>query len=266
VLVVAERLNCTRKRVCAAVAGRNAEFVRDEARRQAEAGGDYIDVNSATGVETELADMKWMIDQVRAATDKPLSIDTASPAVMREGLKLHGAGQPLLNSLTGEAARLEAMMPLAAEFQTRVVALAMDDSGMPETAEARFAAIEKILRAADKLGVKHENLYIDPLVRPVSIDVRYGLQCLEVVRRIKAEFPALRTVGGLSNVSFGLPKRNLLNRVFLAFMIEAGVDAGIIDPLEPGVMATIHAAEAVLGRDEYCIRYIAAERGGRLGA
>jgi len=263
-LVVAERLNCTRKRVREAVEARNAEFVRCEARRQAEAGGDYVDVNSATSVESELADMRWMIEQVRAATDKPLSIDTASPTVMRAGLSMHGPGQPMLNSLTAERERLETMMPLAAEFQTKVVALAMDDSGMPETVEGRLPAIEKLLAAADKHGVKRENVYVDPLVRPVSINPCYAVQCLAAIRRIKVEFGPVQTIGGLSNVSFGLPKRGHLNRVFVALAMEAGIDAGLIDPLEPGMMATIRAAEAVLARDEFCLAYITADRQGRL--
>ena len=263
-LVVAERLNCTRKRIKAAVVDRDADLIQGEARSQVEAGADYVDVNSATGVETELDDMKWMIEQVRAVTDTPLSVDTASQAVMRTGLELHGPGQPMLNSITGERERLEAMLPLAAEFGTLVVALAMDDSGMPETIDARLAAVETILAEADRLGVQRENLYIDPLIRPVSTNPTHPSDCLETVRRIKAEFAPLKTIGGLSNVSFGLPRRNLLNRVFVAFMVEAGIDAGIIDPLEPGVMATICAAEALLNRDEFCMRYITAERDGRL--
>jgi len=263
-LVVAERLNCTRKRIKAAVVDRDADLIQGEARRQVEAGADTIDVNSATGVDTELDDMKWMIEQVRAVTDKPISVDTTHAEAMRAGLELHGPGQAMLNSVTGERDRLAAMMPLAAEFQTRVVALAMDDSGMPETIDARLKAVETIVAEADRVGVKRENLYIDPLIRPVSTNPTHPSDCLETVRRIKAEFAPLKTIGGLSNVSFGLPKRNLLNRVFVAYMVYAGIDAGIIDPLEPGVMATILAAEALLARDEFCMRYITAERDGRL--
>ena len=264
-LVVAERLNSTRKRIAEAVNAKEAAIIQQEARRQAEAGGDYIDVNSATGVDTEVDDMKWMIEQVRAVTDKPISVDTASPVAMRAGLDSHGEGQPMVNSVTGEQQRLDSIMPLAAEFQTKLVALAMDDSGMPETVDARFVAIEVILKAAEAAGVKVENIYIDPLIRPVSTNPAHALDCMETVRRIKAEFASLKTIGGLSNVSFGLPKRGLLNRAFLTLMIYSGIDAGIIDPLEPGVMATIAAAEAILNRDEFCMNYIAAERQGRLG-
>jgi 5-methyltetrahydrofolate--homocysteine methyltransferase len=264
-LVVAERLNCTRKRIRAAVIDKNAEFVRDEARRQATAGASYIDVNSATGVDSEIADMKWMIEQVRAVTDKPISVDTANPDAMRVGLELHGSGQPMLNSVTGEEARLQMMLPLAAAFKTKVVALAMDDTGMPETVEARLVAVEKIIRAAEKFHVAQENIYVDPLIRPISTNPTHAVDCMETVRRIKAEFSALKTIGGLSNVSYGLPKRNILNRVFVPFMIYAGVDAAIIDPLEPGMMASMYAAEALLNRDEYCMNYITADREGRLG-
>lgn len=263
-LVVAERLNCARKRVREAVVARNADFVREEARNQAEAGADYIDVNSATGAASEIGDMKWMIEQVRAVTDKPISVDTTSGEAMRAGLAMHGPGQPMLNSVTGEQERLELMMPLAAEFQTRVVALAMDDSGMPETVDARLRAVERILEAAERFGVPREHLYVDPLIRPLATNPTHACDCLETVRRIKAELTPVKTVGGLSNIGFGLPRRNLLNRVYVSYMIAAGLDAGIIDPLEPGIMATILAAEALMGRDEFCMNYIAAERAGRL--
>jgi 5-methyltetrahydrofolate--homocysteine methyltransferase len=264
-LIIAERLNCTRKSVHKAVTSRDAAFIQEQAARQAEAGADYIDVNSATGVQTEVDDMKWMIEQVRAVTDKPISVDTANAVAMREGLLLHGPGQPMVNSATGEQARLDAVMPLAGEFQARLVALAMDDSGMPETVDQRLVAIERILKAADQHGVKTENIYIDPLIRPVSTNPTHAVDCMETVRRIKAEFAPLKTVGGLSNISYGLPQRNLLNRTFLTLMVQAGVDAGIIDPLEPGLVGTILATEAVLNRDEFCMNYIMASRDGRLG-
>lgn len=263
-LIVAERLNCTRKRIRAAVTDKNADFIRNEARRQVEAGADYIDVNSATGVTTEVADMQWMIEQVRSVTDKPLSVDTANGEAMRLGLSLHGPGQPLLNSVTGEKDRLELMMPLAAEFKTRLVALAMDDSGMPETVDARLKAVETILKSADAHRVPHENIFVDPLIRPISTNPTHAADCMETVRRIKAELSPVKTIGGLSNVSFGLPNRNLINRTFLAMMLAAGVDAGIIDPLEKGAMATILAAEALLARDEYCVNFIQASRSGAL--
>ena len=197
-------------------------------------------------------------------TDRPISVDTANPEAMRVGLELHGPGQPMLNSITGESERLEVMLPLAAAFQTRVVALAMDDTGMPETVDARLAAAEKIVRAAERFEVKLENIYVDPLIRPISTNPTHAMDCLETVRRIKRELGPLKTIGGFSNVSFGLPKRNLLNRVFVAYMVQAGADAGIIDPLEPGIMATIYSAEALLNLDEYCMRYITADREGRL--
>ena len=230
--------------------------------KQVEAGADYIDVNSATGVTTEVDDMRWMIEQVRSVTDKPISVDTANGEAMRLGLSLHGPGQPLLNSVTGESERLELMMPLAAEFKTRIVALAMDDNGMPETVEARMVAIEKILKSADAHGVARENIYIDPLIRPISTNPTHARDCMETVRRIKAELAPVKTIGGLSNVSYGLPNRNLVNRAFLTMMLAAGVDAGIVDPLERGMVATIVASEALLAMDEYCVNYIQAARQG----
>jgi len=263
-LIIAERINATRKKVGAALAARDRAFLQDEARRQAEAGADFIDVNTALAPAAERDLMAWAVDTVREVTDRPLSIDTANPEAARAGLERLPRGSAFLNSVSGETGRLESMLPLAAEFQTHLVALAMDDAGMPTSCADRWRAIERILAAADRAGIPRARIYIDPLVRPVATDPAQAAQCLQMIGEIRGRAGGAGTILGLSNVSFGLPDRRHLNRTFLAMATGAGLAAAIIDPLEPDLMATVRAAACLTGEDEYCMRYIAAKREGRL--
>ena len=263
-LIIAERINATRKRIGDALAVRDAAFLQDEARRQAQAGADYIDVNAALSPKEEQKLMVWAVETIRAATGTPLCIDTADPKAAKAGLKLLPKGSAFLNSISGEKARLRAMLPLAVEFETRVVALAMDDSGMPDSCAARWRAIEKILSAADKARLPRERIFIDPLVRPIATDPDQAAQCLEMIRDLRAKGGGVQTIVGLSNISYGLPERRHLNRAFLTLAIAAGLSAAILDPLEPDLRATALAASCLTGQDPYCMNYIQAQREGQL--
>jgi len=261
-LVVGERINSTRKNIREAVRARKVEFIGGEAKKQVEAGADYVDVNAGTSVAHEVDDLKWLVETVQSAVEAPLCIDSANPAALKAVLPL--AKKPaIINSITGEKARMDSILPLVVESGSSVVALVMDDRGLPEDVEGRMAAAEVLIPALEKAGVARDRIYVDPLVRPVSTDIRQGLNVLETVRRVTAAWPGIHTICGLSNISFGLPARNVLNAAFLALMIEAGLDAAIIDPTEPRMMANVAAAEALLGRDEYCMNYITAQRSGR---
>jgi 5-methyltetrahydrofolate--homocysteine methyltransferase len=263
-LIIAERLNATRKAVAAALAGRDAAFLQDEARRQAQAGADYIDINAALSPDREKDLMVWAVETVRGAADKPISVDSADPAVMRAGLERLPKGTAFLNSLTGERTRLGPMAALAAEFEARVVALAMDDAGMPATADDRWRALARIFAATDAAGIPRDRLYVDPLVRPVSTNPEQAAQCLETIRQVAARGQGARTIVGLSNISFGLPARRHLNRTFLAMALGAGLSAAILDPLESDLVATALAAGCLRGTDAFCMNYISAARHGRL--
>ena len=215
-----------------------------------------------------------LVETIRGAVaDKPLSIDSASPAAARAGLERLPKGSAFLNSISGESARLDAMLPLAIEFETRIVALAMDDSGMPSSIADRWRAIDRIFAATDKAGLfQHletslRNLRtdcVDPLVRPVATNPEQAVQVLDMIRDIRAKAGGAGTVVGLSNVSYGLPVRRHLNRTFLAMAIAAGLTAAIIDPLEQDMMTTIYAAHCLTGQDSYCMNYIMAQRAGKL--
>ncbi|GAF90510.1 unnamed protein product [marine sediment metagenome] len=263
-LVVGERINTTRKRINEAVRDRDARRIVAEAKRQVAAGADYVDVNAGTSVAREADDLKWLVETVQGAVDAPLCLDSANPRALKFALALADR-TPMVNSITGEAARKDEILPLVLESGAAVVALLMDDSGMPEDARGRLEVAEKLIPELEQAGVPRDRVHVDPLVRPVSTDISQGQAVLETVREVMAGWEGVHTICGLSNISFGLPARNALNTAFLALMIHAGLDGAIIDPTEGGMTGAIAAAEALVGRDDFCMRYIEAHRAGRLG-
>jgi len=265
VLVVGERINTSRKRIHRAVRQRDAAFIQKEAKRQVAAGACYVDVNAGTSVADEVEDLKWLVDTVQAAVAEPLCIDSANPAALEAALKRNKNGQPLVNSISAEQERLQGVLPLVRQYEARVVGLAMDDGGMPSGVDDRMTIVHKLSDAVDTAGVSLDHLYVDPLIRPISTNQDQALAAVEVVRRIRHEGKA-HTICGLSNISFGLPARKVVNRVFLGMMLEAGLEAAIIDPTDPQVMATVYAGQALVNEDQFCMDYIMAAREGRLAA
>jgi 5-methyltetrahydrofolate--homocysteine methyltransferase len=262
--IIAEKLNGTRKAVQAAVVGRDTAFVEDLARRQAEAGATWIDVNAGTSPDREADDLLWLVETVQAVVDLPLSLDTANPKALRAAL---GAVSrtPLVNSISGERARLEGVLPQAAEAGSPVVALALDDSGIPATAEARMEIVRRLVDATRGAGIPDERVYVDPLVMTISTNVQSANVAVAIMRAVKAEFPAVHMTSGLSNVSFGLPARSLVNRTYLTLAVEAGLDSAILDPLDRELRASLLATELLLGKDRHCLAYTRAFRAGLLG-
>jgi len=269
-LIVGEKLNSSIRRVASAIEVRDAATIQDLARRQAEAGAGYLDVNAAARVAEELDDLSWLIETVQAVTDVPLCVDSPNPAAIARGLaqiKASGRpGRPLVNSITAEPDRLHGILPLVAEHKCPVVALTSDEHGIPTTVEDRLRIAGNIVGQAERYGVPREDVYFDPLVLPISTDMRNGILFLQALRAIKAEYPGANTISGLSNVSYGLPKRKIVNRAFLVMALQAGMDAAIMDPLDMELMALFTAGELVLGRDDYCTNYLRAYRAGLLGA
>jgi len=263
-LIIAERINASRKPIARALADRDAAFLQAEARTQADAGADFLDVNTALAPDTEKDLMVWAVDTVRQVVDRPLAVDSASPVVARAGLERLPKGSAILNSISAETGRLDAMLPLVQEFETRVVALAMDDRGMPASCDDRWRALETIFARTDAAGIARDRILVDPLVRPVATNPEQAPQCLAMIREIREKGGGAGTTMGLSNISFGLPERRHLNRTFLAMAAGAGLVSAILDPLEPGLMATALAAACLTGRDDYCMAYIGAQRAGRL--
>jgi len=204
--------------------------------------------------------MAWAVEAIQSRVEIPLSIDSSDPAVLEAGLK-KGNGTPfMINSTKAERESLEEIVPLASAYNSPLVALTMDESGIPKTVRDRLHACEKIAEACERWGVPMENVFFDPLVMPIGTDITQGLVTLETVTQIKKEFPEANTVLGISNISYGLPARNRLNAAFLHMAIYAGLDAAIVDPLDDVTMGEVRAAEVLVGKDRHCRRYTRAFR------
>ncbi len=266
-LIIGERLNTSRKGLEEAVANRDEEFLKQIAIKQVENGAGYIDVNVGTRINTEVEDIAWLAKLVQDTVDVPLSIDTPNPKAAEAALKIH-KGRAILNSISGEKKRYEDMIPLVKEYGCGVIALCMNDEGMPTNADEKFDKAQRLLDRLNSDGIKNENIYLDPLVQPISSSIdptqQLGKDVLKALEKITTTFPDVHTSCGVSNVSFGLPKRKVLNQAFIVMCIAAGLGTAILDPNDTVLMQLILAAEALVGRDQLCANYIQAAREGKI--
>jgi 5-methyltetrahydrofolate--homocysteine methyltransferase len=257
-VLIGERINPTgKKRLAAALCEGNLDIVRREAEAQVEAGADVLDVNvGAAGVD-EVDLLPKAVRLVMETVDVPLCIDSASVDALRAALAVHRElapeGKPLINSVNGEETRLKEVLPLVAEYRTAVIGLAMDDDGIPGTAEKRLAVACKIVERAKVLGVPPEDIAIDCLALTVGAESQAGLVALEAIRMVREELGVNMTLGA-SNISFGLPDREVINWAFLAMAIQNGVNCPIVNAAK--VRPAILAADLILGRDDYAMHYI----------
>lgn len=262
-LIIAERINASRKQIAQAIAGGDRAFIQAEAKAQAAAGAHYIDVNAGTFVGEEADRLKWVVEAVQEATELPLCIDSPDAAVIRAMLPLLKK-TPMINSINLEPSRLEGILPLVLEYRTKVVALCQAEHEMAETTEAKVALAGRLVERLTGAGVPLDDLYIDPLVYPLSTNPQSAAATLNAIGEIMKRFPGVHTICGLTNVSYGLPARKLVNRAFLATAIAMGLDSAIIDPTDRQLYAMLKAVTLVAGKDDFCMGYIGAFREGRL--
>jgi cobalamin-dependent methionine synthase I len=230
-----------------------------------EAGAGYLDVNAGTGSEREAQDLIWLVQTVQQIVDVPLCLDSPSAATLKLAIKAVDR-QPMINSISAEAERLEQVLPLVAEHQCPVIVLALDDNGIPKTVDDRLTIIDRLVTATRESGIADDMLYIDPLIMAISTADDAGIVACESLRRIGEKYPDAHLTGGLSNMSYDSPARKFINQAFLVLALEAGMDSAIMDPSSPGIAPLLLAAEAVLGRDRYCNKYNRAYRAGKLNA
>jgi len=263
-LIIGEKINATRKAVKAAIEGRNEAQIQELATTQAAAGANYLDVNGGDPREgMEVKNMQWLIELVQGCTDKPIAIDSANPQAIEAGLKLVKA-KPILNSISLESERLTNLLPIVGSHDCMVVALCMSDEGTPCGTDDRVARAHQIVEKLMAAGKKPEDIIVDPCFFPISANSADGKAVIDAIARIRAELPGVLVGGGVSNSSYGLPARKLINFAMITNSIYSGMNAAIVDPCLPGMMQTIWAAEAVSGADEWCTNYIGAHREGRL--
>lgn len=251
--VIGEKINPTgRKKLAEALANRDYEYIRGLATQQVAAGADVLDVNvGAPGID-EVAVLPEVACMVAQTVDTPLCLDSANREALAAALAVL-PGKPLVNSVNGEEASLNRILPVVKEYGAAVIGLTMDDDGIPDTAERRLKVAEKILERAAQLGIPAEDVIIDPLVLTVGANSKAARVTLKTVELVRLEFGVNISLGA-SNVSFGMPERHTLNQAFLVLAIGAGATCAITDPMK--LSLTIRAADLLLGRDDRGRRYL----------
>ena len=261
-VIIGERINPTgKKKLAAALVAGDLEIVRREALAQVEAGADVLDINvGAAGVD-EVDLLPRAVRLVMETVDVPVCIDSPNVEALAAALAVHRelapAGKPLINSVNGEEASLARLLPLVAEYGAAVIGLCMDDEGIPDTPERRLAVARKIIERAEGMGIPREDVLIDCLALTVGADSKAGWTTLEAIRLVKEELGVNMALGA-SNISFGLPEREVINGAFIAIAIAAGLNCPIVDAAK--VRPHVLAADLALGRDDYAMRYIKAFR------
>lgn len=258
-LVVGELINASRKVIAAAIEAADAQTIKKVAQDEFEAGADYIDVNAGVFVDKEIDYLKWLVRRVQETVDAPCCIDSPDPRAIEAALALH-KGTAMINSISLEKEREAALLPLLAGTDLKVVALCMSDEGMPETAASRLAIADKLVNRLVQNNIQVENIYVDPLVQPVSTMDAYGVEFLDAVQAIMTRFKGIHTICGLSNISFGLPLRPFLNQTFAVMAVAKGLDSVIINPLDKRMLGNLIAAETLAGRDNFCSNFLQAFR------
>lgn len=259
--IIAEKINGTRKRVARAIVERDAEFIRDLAAKQAAAGSDWLDVNAGTLPEKEPDDLIWLIENIQAVVDTPISLDSANPEALKVAIQAVNK-TPMINSISGEPDRLEKILPLAAEYGCEVIALAMDDKKIPDTVDERIAIVDSALAATRSVSVPDDKVYVDPLVMTIATANQSAIIVCETIRAVHEKYPNVHFTMGLSNISFGLPARKQINRGLLMLAMQAGLDSAIMDPLDRDLQAAILTTRLLLGQDDYCLDYVRASGKG----
>jgi cobalamin-dependent methionine synthase I len=263
--IIGEKINTVNPRVLRAVEERDAPFISDLAQVQARAGAEIIDVNVGSHPSAEPGNMRWAVERIQEIVDLPLAVDSPNPQAVRAGLEAcHNKEQAWANSVTLEKARLEGLLPGVAEYGCTVVGLCMDERGLPPTPAGRLEVAKRLADEVERRRIAPDKLYLDALVEPISVESKAALVSLETLRAIRSALPEIKTVICLSGISFGLPARRLLNRVFLPLLLQAGVDAIFMDPLDRRLMAALRASQALLGHDAHGLKYIAAYRSKQL--
>lgn len=259
-MIVGELINTSRAEVGKAVKERDAPAIEAIARAQEAAGADYLDVNCGTMLTDEVASMKWLVATVQEAVSLPLCIDSPDPDVLEAGLLKCGDFQPMVNSITNEEHRWAGVFPLVREHGTKVIGLCLGEGGMPSSTEDRVRVAGSLVEKLEAGGVEAGDIYIDPLIQPISTATSNGRDVLSAVREIMSAYAGVHMICGLSNISYGLPVRKVLNRVFMIQAMTSGMDGYILDPTDRQLMGDLFASNALLGRDRFCRSYTTAYR------
>jgi 5-methyltetrahydrofolate--homocysteine methyltransferase len=254
-VIIGERINPTGRKILAAeMAAGDFSRVESDARAQVEAGAHMLDVNAGIPLADEPAILARAVQLVQSITDVPLSIDSSIVAALEAGLAVY-KGKALVNSVTGEDERLEAVLPLVKKYGAAVIAISNDETGISEDPDVRYAVAKKIVDRASDYGIPPCDVIVDPLVMPIGAINQAGVQVMRLVHRLRTELK-VNTSCGASNVSFGLPNRDGINSAFLTMAIGAGLTSAITNPLHVEVIKAVMGADVMMGHDADCARWI----------
>ncbi len=263
-IIIGEKINGSIPSVGKAIAEKDEDFIKNLARAQTEAGADYIDVCASVEDSIELATMKWLIDLVQEVTDTPIAVDSPNAKICAESMKF--CNKPgLINSVSMEGSKVDLIFPLIADTKWDCVALLCDDTGIPQSAAKRLEVFEALMKKAKEYNIDPSRLHIDPLVEMLCTSEDGMNMIVDVIKEIKAQYPTINVTGAVSNASFNLPARKVINQAFMVLAMNAGMNSAIVNPLDRGMMGMIFSTEALLGNDEYFMEYIGAYREGIFG-
>lgn len=252
--IIGEKINGFVPRTGKAIQEKDADYIKEIAVAQSEAGADYLDCCPATN-EGALETMKWLVDLIQEVSDVPIALDSPGADILLASMDF--VNKPgIINSSSLSGGKDDVLFPVVAGTDWKVVVMLDDDNGIPPTAEGRIEIFKYNLEKAAHYGDKPEQLYFDPLVETLGTNSESLLTFAKVCRALKAEEPACHLTSGLSNISFGLPSRKHINMPFLTLAMEAGMDSAIIDPLNRDLMGVIYGTFALLGYDDFCMEYL----------
>ncbi len=264
-IIIGEKINGSIPAVAEAIAKRDSEFIKSRAKIQAEAGATFIDCCASVPEAQEVETLHWMIDCIQEVTDLPVSVDSPSADVLTQAYKF--CKRPgLFNSVSGEGDKIDKIFPIMAENKGwQVIALLSDDTGIPKNAVDRLKVFDRIMSKAKEYGIAPSRLHIDPLVEMLCTSENGIATNTEVISSVRKQYPDIHITAAVSNISFNLPVRKMINLGFTVLAMNAGLDSAILDPTNRDMMGLIYATEALLGEDDYCMEYISAYREGLFG-
>jgi 5-methyltetrahydrofolate--homocysteine methyltransferase len=260
-IIIGEKINGSIPSTAKAIAEKNADYIRNLAKKQSQARAGFIDVCASVAPDAEYETLKWLIGLVQEVTDTPVSIDSPNAKIFAEAIPL--CKKPgLINSVSMEGDKIEQVFPLIAGTAWGCVALLCDDTGIPGSAEKRLEVFDAILKKAAAHKISPDRLYIDPVVEMLAASEDGIAKIITTIKKVKEICPEVHITSGASNISYNLPLRKLVNRSFIILCMGAGMDSAIVDPLNKEMLGLIYATEALLARDDMCMEYISAFREG----
>ncbi len=263
-IIIGEKINGSIPSVAKAIAARDEDFIKDLAIRQSEAGADYLDVCSSVEKSQEMETMEWLIGLVQSVTDTPICIDSPNSQVCVDCMKF--CNKPgLINSVSMEGDKVDAVFPAIAGTKWNVVALLCDDEGIPQTVAKRLEVGDRLMARAKEFGIRNDQIFIDPLVIALCTNEETMDLFAQCTKTLLEKYPGIHITSGLSNISFGLPARKVINIAFMTLAMNAGMDSAIVDPTNRDMLGNIFATEALLQKDEFCLEFIGAFRDGKIG-